>query len=130
GPRVARAGNVDVIERNVTDNWKALHSVAGRFITPSDALEAERWQLDFLRKQRGLFAERVATGAVRDGHGDLRLEHVFFGPDTDFEIIDALEFDERYRHGDVCADVAFLAMDLARLGRADLAERFLATYAR
>src|SRR4029453_13548021 len=31
---------------------------------------------------------------------------------------------------DTCADVAFLSMDLSRLGRTDLAERFLARYAR
>ena len=67
---------------------------------------------------------------MRDGHGDLRLEHVFFRPDGDFEVIDGIEFGARYRSADVCADVAFFAMDLERLRRVDLAERFLATYAR
>src|SRR6185369_962358 len=84
----------------------------------------------FLRGKHELFAKRIAQGAIRDGHGDLRLEHVFFSPDGDFDVIDGVEFDERYRWADVTADVAFLAMDLARLGRVDLAERFLAVYAR
>jgi hypothetical protein len=45
-------------------------------------------------------------------------------------IIDCLEFNDRFRYADVCADVAFLSMDLRRLGRTDLAERFVASYAR
>src|SRR6185369_320687 len=84
----------------------------------------------FLRGKHELFAKRIAQGAIRDGHGDLRLEHVFFSPDGDFDVIDGVEFDERYRCADVAADVAFLAMDLARFGRVDLAERFVAMYAR
>ncbi len=43
-------------------------------------------------------------------------------------ILDCIEFGEQYRWGDVLADVAFLAMDLERLGRPDLGERFLALH--
>ncbi len=66
---------------------------------------------------------------MRDGHGDLRLEHVYLGRDA-IRIIDCIEFNDRFRYGDVCGDVAFLAMDLAAHGRVDLAERLLASYAR
>lgn len=130
GPRVARFGAPEVVERNVIDNFSALREQVGRFVRDDAAFEIERWQLAFLRGHRDLFERRMIEGAVRDGHGDLRLEHVFFGRDDDFEVIDGIEFDDRYRFADVAADVAFLAMDLARLGRVDLAERFLAVYAR
>jgi hypothetical protein len=40
-----------------------------------------------------------------------------------------LSFDDRLRWGDVLYDVGFLAMDLERLGRPDLASKFLAWYA-
>jgi uncharacterized protein len=129
GPRVASCGAPELIEANLTANFAVLKE-AGLGIVSDEALaEVERWQLSFVRGHRELFEERIARGAIRDGHGDLRLEHVFFeeGHD-DFQIIDGIEFDDRYRFGDVCADVAFLAMDLARLGHVDLAERFLATY--
>jgi predicted kinase len=43
-------------------------------------------------------------------------------------VLDCIEFDDRLRLGDALADVAFLAMDLERLGRPDLAERFLRAY--
>ena len=43
-------------------------------------------------------------------------------------MLDCLEFDDALRRGDVLADVAFLAMDLERLGRPDLADYFLTAY--
>jgi hypothetical protein len=127
--RISASATVAAIERNVQDNFQALEDAPG--LVTSEELDAlERWQLSFLRGHRDLFAHRISAGAIRDGHGDLRLEHVFFGADDDFEVIDAIEFDPRYRWADVAADIAFLSMDLARLGRVDLAERLLASYAR
>lgn len=129
--RIARYAAPSIIERNVLDNFAALHAHLGRYVRDDAAAEIERWQLAFVRGRRDLFERRMIDGAAREGHGDLRLEHVFFHPgDADFEIIDGIEFDERYRCADVAADVAFLAMDLARCGRVELAERFLAMYAR
>jgi uncharacterized protein len=131
GPRIARFGAPDVVERNVVDNFVSLREADGEFVSDTALSEIERWQLAFVRGHRDVLEQRIADGAVRDGHGDLRLEHVFLREnDDDFEVIDGIEFDDRYRFADVCADVAFLAMDLARLGRVDLAERFVAVYAR
>src|SRR5690606_37169291 len=45
-------------------------------------------------------------------------------------VLDCFELDDALRLDDVLADVAFLAMDLERLGRPDLGQRFLAAYAR
>jgi predicted kinase len=62
-----------------------------------------------------------------EGHGDLLADDIFCldeGP----RILDGLEFDERLRWGDVLYDVGFLAMDLERLGRLDLAFAFLDWY--
>ena len=46
----------------------------------------------------GRFRERVAQGRIRDGHGDLRLEHVYF-EDGDPIVIDCVEFNARLRTG-------------------------------
>lgn len=59
--------------------------------------------------------------------GSFMADDIFCLPDGP-RILDCVEFDDRLRYGDVLGDVAFLAMDLERLGRPDLAERFLATY--
>ena len=64
---------------------------------------------------------------MRDGHGDLLADDIFCLDDGP-RILDCIEFDDRLRHGDVLADVAFLAMDLERVGAADLGGRFLSWY--
>ncbi|OAA29594.1 hypothetical protein UG55_100199 [Frankia sp. EI5c] len=70
-----------------------------------------------------LLRERQRDGRIRDGHGDLLADDIYCLDDGP-RILDCLEFDQRLRIGDVLADIAFLAMDLERLGRADLS-RFL-----
>jgi aminoglycoside phosphotransferase family enzyme/predicted kinase len=72
--------------------------------------------------------QRARNGRVCDGHGDLRCDSVYLLADG-IRIIDALEFSERLRYGDVAADLAFLAMDLDRLGRQELAEELVRAYA-
>ena len=55
---------------------------------------------------------REEAGLVRDGHGDLRAEHVLLGDHIEF--VDAVDFDPTLRVADVAYDLAFLVMDVAR----------------
>jgi hypothetical protein len=66
---------------------------------------------------------------VREGHGDLRCEHVCIGTAGDLAIVDCVEFSERLRYADVACDIAFLAMDLDRLGAHKLSEELINSYA-
>ena len=75
-----------------------------------------------------LLNERCAAGRVREGHGDLRAEHVCVRR-KQIEVIDCVEFSMRLRYGDVASDVAFLAMDLERLGAPEFANRLVESYA-
>ncbi|HEY1697615.1 MAG TPA: AAA family ATPase [Polyangiaceae bacterium] len=125
----SRFGEPDVIARNVFENFTQTRGDVERFVRPAEAEEIERTQTDFLRDKASLFRARADGGRVRDGHGDLRLEHVYLEGGR-VTIVDCIEFNDRFRYGDVCSDVAFLSMDLAWHGRVDLAERLLARYAR
>lgn len=77
--------------------------------------------------------ERRAEALVpRDAHGDLRLDHVYLFPDRappdDLVIVDCIEFGDALRCVDPVSDLAFLSMDLRRVGRDDLAEALVASY--
>ncbi len=122
-------GRVELISRNVLENFSQTRTTVGEYVRPSEAREIEAWQLSFLRDNQRRFDARIAAGRVRDGHGDLRLEHVYVGASGGITILDCIEFNERFRFADVCADVAFLAMDLACHDRVDLAQPYLARYA-
>ena len=122
------AGTIEVIRDNVTENFVQVEPFVGRFVSRETFDTVRSWQLGVLDGEPGRFRERVAQGRIRDGHGDLRLEHVYFEDDAPI-VIDCVEFNERLRHGDAAADVAFLAMELTARSRADLAEQFLAGFA-
>lgn len=81
----------------------------------------------FLSGRAPLFEQRIENRRARDGHGDLLADDIFLLEDGP-RVLDCLEFDDRLRFGDVLADVAFLAMDLERLGRHDLALEFMDRY--
>jgi uncharacterized protein len=126
----ARFGALDVIEHNVRENFDQMRADAQLYLTREEFAAIERAQLGFLGDQRARFEQRLAARKIRDGHGDLRLEHCYLDDQDGTNIIDCIEFNQRFRYGDVCADVAFLAMDLAVHERSDLSEAFLAAYAR
>jgi aminoglycoside phosphotransferase family enzyme/predicted kinase len=125
----ARHGEVETIRQNVRENFEQTRETIGEYLSSEQAREIEAWQLGILQDE-ARFTARIESDRVRDGHGDLRLEHVYFQPDGEIAIIDCIEFNDRFRYADVCADIAFLSMDLAWHGRVDLAERLLARYAR
>ncbi|HEX4515925.1 MAG TPA: AAA family ATPase [Polyangiaceae bacterium] len=128
---VARFGSALAVRFNVEENFEQTKTTIGDYLLPTEVRELAAWQRTILRERATLIADRAASGRVRDGHGDLRLEHVYFEPGRARPtIIDCIEFADRFRFADVCADVAFLSMDLAAHGRVDLAEHFLARYAR
>lgn len=126
--RIGAFGDPATIRSNVLENFIQTRSHLREFITEEQAEQLERAQLGFLEKNTSLFQERVREARIRDGHGDLRLEHVY-RVDGQFQILDCIEFNERFRYADVCADLAFLTMDLRHSGRTDLADTLLARYA-
>lgn len=94
--------------------------------TAARILAAERFTGAFLLAHRGDLVARAAAGRIRDGHGDLRAEHVVLEQPP--AIIDRLEFDPRLRAVDVADDLAFLVMDLEHLGAAHCAALLVAAY--
>ncbi len=81
---------------------------------------------EFFRTNGKIFHQRIATDRIRDCHGDLRLEHIFWG--DEISIFDCIEFNERFRYTDVAADIAFLAMDLDYHTRQDLSEHLIRAF--
>ena len=79
----------------------------------------DRQQFEFVRfatqsfysKHKSLFHRRRNDGKIRDCHGDLRTDHIYFTKNG-IQIIDCIEFNDRLRYLDVINDLAFLAMDL------------------
>lgn len=89
--------------------------------------EIERRTREFLAGRGPLFASRIQAGRIVDGHGDLLADDIFCLDDGP-RILDCLEFDDELRYIDGLDDIAFLAMDLERLGAPDLADLLVSSY--
>ena len=87
-----------------------------------------RLALAWLKRHGGRLSDRGKEGWIRDGHGDLRLEHVVLLEDS-VQVIDCVEFDASLRAADVLDDLGFLVMELELGGRSDLASALVASWA-
>jgi len=116
---------------SIGDLWEhgfsEIRPFLGTVLDAGVAARVETLVRRYLSGRNAVFAKRIATGRVCDGHGDLLADDVFCLGDGP-RMLDCLEFDDRLRYGDALADVAFLAMDLELLGRPDLARCFLDRY--
>ena len=126
-PEADRAAGRDALAGRWAANTSGLEPFAERFVDAAAIEAVDVLARRYLAGREPLLATRVAAGRARDGHGDLLADDIFLLDDGP-RVLDCLEFDDALRLDDVLADVAFLAMDLERLGRSDLAERFLAAY--
>ena len=122
------SGAPDVVREKLERDLLDLAGFAGRYLDAACLEEAGRRARGYLAGRRALLEQRVRSGWICDGHGDLLADDVFCLPDGP-RILDCIEFDDRLRYGDVLSDVAFLAMDLTRLGAGELADQFLRSYA-
>jgi uncharacterized protein len=126
-------GTPAALGRNLDENFDQVASFVGELVGEETFDEVQAFQRRELTRNAARFAERVAAGRVREGHGDLRLEHVYLLPAKDGPpqpvIIDCIEFAERFRCGDSAAELAFLAMELESADRADLAAGLIARFA-
>lgn len=124
--RISSFGSPALIKKNTDENFSQTRAFIGNAISKGLFERIKGYTDDFLRKNEGLFLRRAEGGFIRDCHGDLHCEHISIA--DGINIIDCVEFNERFRFSDVVADAAFLSMDLDFHNRADLARLFESIY--
>ena len=120
-------GASDSIWQRLSDNFKETEPFIGKTISQSKFTSIQDFSVASMNEHRTLFETRIHEKRIREGHGDLRAEHICL---TDkIAVFDCIEFSERLRYCDVASEIAFLAMDLDFLGAHELSERLVTTYA-
>ncbi len=123
---VAGRSNLDVVRRNWQENFTQSASFVGETLSEKAQAVCSDYVERFLKEHEPLMLQREEDGFILDGHGDLHTEHICM---TDpIRVYDCIEFNQRFRIGDVAADLAFLLMDLDFRGRRDLSAPLLQTY--
>ena len=86
-----------------------------RFCLPAGLIRrVDAAQRGFLARHSDAIAMRLRHRRIKEGHGDLRPEHICL--DHEVRIIDCIEFNPRLRTVDPFDEIAFLALECERLG--------------
>jgi len=106
---------VAALQATLRENFETLRGLVTQPADRARIASAERVAATVLAARGDQLLRRAGSGRVRDGHGDLRAEHVVL--EHGIEIVDCVEFDRALREIDVGFDLAFLVMDLMRRDR-------------
>lgn len=128
GRGVDEHGSIDTISFNTEENFSQTERFVGRALNKWRYNEIVNWTRAFIRESRTLFETRIKESFIREGHGDLYSANICFDNLKKVYIFDCIEFNERFRCGDVASDIAFLSMDLDFHGYRELSEYFVKTY--
>lgn len=128
-PEIDRAAGADAELARWQANQTDISDLGTEALGVHEVSEVVELARRYVAGRGALFRSRIAAGKARDGHGDLLADDIFCLDDGP-RILDCIEFDDHLRYGDVLSDIAFLAMDLERLGRTDLARQFVDAYRR
>jgi len=123
---ISTFGRIDTISQNTEENFSQTEKYIGRTISSHQYKQIKGYCRSFIRQNASLFEKRVEDNRIRDCHGDLHTAHICF--ENGICIYDCIEFNDRFRYGDIASEVAFLAMDLDHHGRADLSHSFVREY--
>ncbi|MFQ6111333.1 MAG: AAA family ATPase [Nitrospinota bacterium] len=126
GPDINPHGSLQAIRGSVEQNLAQTEDFIEVALTSERHKTIKEFSLGFLERNGPLFAHRVETGRVREGHGDLHARNICFWEEVC--IYDCIEFSDALRCGDVASEVAFLAMDLDFYGYPGLSEYFVRRY--
>ncbi|TMW61541.1 hypothetical protein Poli38472_012732 [Pythium oligandrum] len=132
GPTIDSFGKETVIRRNIDENFEQTSSHVNETVSDTVYTRVKTLTYERLKELQATIASRVENRYTCDSHGDLRLEHIYLlDADEPFAslkrtplrlvVLDCIEFNEQFRYGDPLSDVAFLMMDIWRMGRPDLA---------
>ena len=127
-PEISSYGKLEAIKINTDENFNQTEKYIDISIPSGTFNQIKAYSDNFLKANKSLFDKRVKEGRIKDCHGDLHAAHVCIT--NGICIYDCIEFNDRFRYGDVASEVAFLAMDLDRFRHTDLSRAFVDAYVR
>lgn len=120
-------GSWETIRTNCEENFRLAEKFAGEIFNERKFQIVRAATRSFLVRKKALFLRRMEQGKIRDCHGDLRTEHIYF-TDDGIQIIDCIEFNESLRCQDITSDIAFLLMDFDYEGFPQIGRHLLNAY--
>lgn len=117
-------GTLQAISQAACQNIEQLLPLLDDAADRAALADYDKWLQAQHRQLGDRFAQRLATGFVRECHGDLHLANIVL-IDGRVVLFDCIEFNAQFRWIDVFNEVAFLAMDLQSRGKPGWAWRLI-----
>ena len=108
-------GSAEIVKQNCVENFDQMEPFVGKFIDSDMLAFVNKQTVKYLEENFEILNSRVKDGFVVDGHGDLRLEHIYMTED-DFGLLDCIEFNKRFRFNDVMSEISFLCTESDLMG--------------
>lgn len=125
---IAVAGDLEGVRFNIEENFEQTEAYIGRTVSRATYNTVSNYARRFMKQRETLFHSRSQNGFVRDTHGDLHAQQICIEANGRISVLDCIDFNERFRFGDVAWDVGFMAMDLEARAHPDLARAFVDGY--
>jgi aminoglycoside phosphotransferase family enzyme len=123
---IAAYGGPEMIKKNIEENFIQTEKYIDKTVSYKNYSAIKEYALNFIKQNETLFKKRMNENKIRDCHGDIHMEHVCIA--DKIYIYDCIEFNDRFRYGDVASDIAFLAMDLDFHEEKNLSDSFVDSY--
>lgn len=117
----SKYGSPGHLHHIIEDNFKLIAKFRGK---STSRLRAYLFR--FIMQHRDLLRQRIKQGYIRDLHGDLHSQNIFYHQRP--YIFDCIEFNPGFRLIDCAAEISFLLMDLESRGKKNLAKLLLKVY--
>lgn len=118
---IADCGRAEYIQKSVDENFDTIQHFVDEVLCQPTFDSIKKYQYDFLKNHVQDFDARIRAGKIKDCHGDVRAEHIYYHK-GEVHLYDCIEFNERFRYIDQLNDLAFLCMDLEHRNHYDYAQ--------
>ncbi len=123
---IQKFGECKTIKQNIDENFEQTKEVIGKTISQEIFNDIKKACDQFFSNKEDVFEKRVENGYIHDCHGDLHSGNIVVSDKVC--IFDCIEFNKRFRYGDVASDIGFLAMDLDYLNYPYLSSYLIKSY--
>ncbi|MCX5750828.1 MAG: AAA family ATPase [Candidatus Saganbacteria bacterium] len=125
-PSIHSAGSPVQLKKIVVDTLNNIDKFGKGNLSSGQLKRIKKFLLSFLSDKHLLFLQRIKNGKIKDLHGDLHTENIFYHKKP--YLLDCVEFNADLRRIDVAAEISFILMDIEFRGRPDLALELLKAY--
>jgi aminoglycoside phosphotransferase family enzyme/predicted kinase len=125
---MATFGSFDFIKNKCRENFQQMPDFSDTLSHKRKIKLVKSATRLFLDRHKELFDRRIDHRRICDTHGDLKTEHVYQYQGVQVQILDCIEFNQKFRYQDTASDLAFLAMDMEFLGHRPAALFLLSRY--